>query len=270
MNLVRYVFNRYPNLFASLSTFALIAAIALTLNSFNSPWEKWTPSACYPNCFCEAVGRGFVRQPANTYSNLTFVLIGLVIAGTARSATAPPVQDRNRIQSHPGYARLYGWTVFAIGAGSLFYHASLTFVGQFFDWFGMYAFISFIIIYGVSRLAAWPGSVFAIAYTILLATLSGSFFFTSGLRTQIYTSLLYLAIGLEVAALIFRRPQVNLILYLAALVCLLAARLIWGWDISGAICAPTSLWQGHALWHILTALATGFLYRYYLSEHPRA
>jgi hypothetical protein len=269
MTLLHQIRNRYSNLAAPLTAFAIIAVVALAFNAINPPWQNWSPSGCFPNCFCEAVRPGFIRQPANTYSNLAFILIGLVIAGTGRPVSRWPTQTHNRLQSHPGYPRLYGWAVFAIGAGSLFYHASLTFVGQFFDWLGMYAFITFVIVYNASRFVRGRGGLFGIAYAVLLATLGSSFFFTSGLRTQIYTYLLFLSIGLEVFALLFKRPRVNLVLYLAALACLIFARIIWGWDIDGTFCNSHSLWQGHALWHILTALATAFLFRYYLSERPR-
>jgi len=44
------------------------------------------------------------------------------------------------------------------------------------------------------------------------------------------------------------------------------AFLIWGLDISKTICNPHSPLQGHAVWHLLGAVAAGFLYLYYASE----
>jgi hypothetical protein len=44
--------------------------------------------------------------------------------------------------------------------GSAFYHASLTFVGQFFDVMGMYFIASFIMLYNISRLKSLNGKNF--------------------------------------------------------------------------------------------------------------
>jgi hypothetical protein len=44
------------------------------------------------------------------------------------------------------------------------------------------------------------------------------------------------------------------------------AFLIWVLDITKVVCSPASTLQGHALWHMLGALAAWCLYRYYESE----
>jgi hypothetical protein len=44
------------------------------------------------------------------------------------------------------------------------------------------------------------------------------------------------------------------------------AFLIWVLDITKTVCSPESMLQGHALWHVLCALAGWHLYRYYESE----
>ena len=44
------------------------------------------------------------------------------------------------------------------------------------------------------------------------------------------------------------------------------AFLIWVLDITQAVCSPESALQGHAVWHMLGALAGWCLYRYYASE----
>jgi hypothetical protein len=41
---------------------------------------------------------------------------------------------------------------------------------------------------------------------------------------------------------------------------------IWVLDITKTLCDPTSLVQGHAIWHLLGAVASYCLYRYYRSE----
>ena len=47
----------------------------------------------------------------------------------------------------PAYRRLYGYALVAVGLGSYFYHASLTFAGQVCDMSGMYFLITFALLY---------------------------------------------------------------------------------------------------------------------------
>lgn len=47
---------------------------------------------------------------------------------------------------------------------------------------------------------------------------------------------------------------------------LAAAYIIWILDNTRTLCIETSLLQGHALWHLLGAVAVWFLYEYYASE----
>jgi hypothetical protein len=45
---------------------------------------------------------------------------------------------------------------------------------------------------------------------------------------------------------------------------------IWILDLSHIVCAPHSLLQGHAVWHLLCAASGGFVYVYYRSEREAA
>jgi hypothetical protein len=49
---------------------------------------------------------------------------------------------------------------------------------------------------------------------------------------------------------------------------LLLAFGIWNmWKDDSPLCDPQSLLQGHAIWHILDAVAAYYLFRFYASEH---
>ena len=51
----------------------------------------------------------------------------------------------------------------------------------------------------------------------------------------------------------------------------LIALLIWQLShTEGLLCFPESVFQGHAVWHLLCAVSTAAIYVYYQSEHdPR-
>ncbi len=53
----------------------------------------------------------------------------------------------------------------------------------------------------------------------------------------------------------------------AALGAFLVAFAVWTLDLRGIMCAPDSLLQGHALWHLLNGAATLNVYLYF---HPVA
>ena len=82
--------SRAPYLVALL----LWAGVTLALILFNASgysWQDWEPNRCQPDhCFCEALRDGPVMQPSNTYSNLGFVLVGLIIAVPALARLYDP------------------------------------------------------------------------------------------------------------------------------------------------------------------------------------
>jgi hypothetical protein len=74
-------------------------------------------------------------------------------------------------------------------------------------------------------------------------------------------------IAVEAAVHWLRRPlRIETGFFIASLVCFLLAFAVNMLDENGALCVPASLWQWHAVWHLLTAVSTGLLYLYYRSE----
>ena len=243
--------------------FAIITLVGVVFGVFgNYSWANWLRATCYPNCFCEAARGGPIEQLSNTYSNLVYVLIGLLIIwGNKRN------EEKNLMESSSAYPITYGVTVIAIGAGSFFYHGSLTEVGRWFDWFGMYLYASFIILYNASRLRRLSGTQFVVVYVIFNISLAIVIFNTApNIRQQIFGLMIAATLILEYFVRRRDKPQVSSKFLYIALGCLIAAYTIWILDRDRILCAPTSLIQGHAAWHILTAAATGLLFVYYRSE----
>ena len=55
-------------------------------------------------------------------------------------------------------------------------------------------------------------------------------------------------------------------LMLLSAVMLVAARFCWQLDVAGKFSGPEALLQGHAVWHLLTALSLASMFFYYRSE----
>jgi hypothetical protein len=166
----------------------------------------------------------------------------------------------------PAYRRLYGCALVAIGLGSYFYHATLTFAGQVCDMSGMYLLLTFSLAYGLSRITRIRAGVALLSYVVGNLALLGFQMAFPDLRRYVFAGLVLGVLGMEAG---YRRVSGTAIasrwLWYAAGT-MAVAFLVWVLDITRAVCGPESVFQGHALWHVLCALSGWFLYRHYQSE----
>ena len=238
----------------------LISALTISILLMSTPntWESWDAATCLKTgCFCEASNtQSPIRQAANTYSSLAFVFSGMFIIASARK----------RIRFSVGYSILMGLASIIIGVGSTFYHASLTFIGQFFDVFGMFLLAAFMLVYAWERI-----------WKLRISTTLGLFLtlniFLSWLQIAIPDTRRYAFAIVLIIALVFEyyfraknKPQIDLRLLQVGIGLLGGAYIIWILDNTRTLCFERSLLQGHAIWHLLGAVSVVFLHRYYLSE----
>jgi len=90
-------------------------------------------------------------------------------------------------------------------------------------------------------------------------------------RRYLFGLLIVAALGLERAAQVRGvRPRAKSA-HLALAVGILALGFaIWTLDITRIVCSAGSWLQGHAIWHVLGAVASWQLYMYYRSEESRS
>lgn len=217
--------------------------------------------------FCEAARDQLVRQPANTLSNAGFVVAGLLIAGHLGRAGS-----RDAVLSRP-VGTTYAVLVVLLGPGSAAMHASQSALGGRLDTTSMYLLASFAAAYALARLLALGGVGFATLFTALLLVceLVGSWsrplpvvMFAGNLAFGV---LLLAAIAIEVV--LARRPDrhIDLRWGLAGIATMVVAFAVWNGAKHGTpFCDPDSLLQGHAVWHLLGAVAAYCLFRLYASE----
>lgn len=247
---------------AASMTVGVTLALGAWLYAVEPAWEAWRPASCWPaGCFCEAIRAGAVRQPANTWSSLAFVVAALGLlsgAGAARrSATAPAA---------PGAEVAFALTLALVGLGSAFFHASLTFAGQFVDVFGMYLAVTLIALVELARARGLPPRRLLPALAGLNAALALALLLLPAARRFLFGGLVLavLAAGrTRPSRALGEAPPRRLASWQrAALVLLAAGALSWALDITHAACAPRSWIQGHALWHLLTAGAAVCYWRH--------
>ncbi len=229
-------------------------------------WHGWAPATCMPDhCFCEHVRDGAVRQPANTWSNLGFVLVGLAIL-------AAPLRrgGGSNLAARPTLNLLYGITVVFLGVGSAIYHASMSFWGQWIDVMSMYLFPTFVGLYNLSRLRPMSDGLVALLYVTVNALLGYLLVAVPGTRRYLFGVLVLALIASILVVRARLKPKLQTKWFFAGLASFAAAFGIWILDITKILCVPHSLAQGHAAWHLLCAVTTGFLYLYFRSEEPQS
>lgn len=241
----------------ALSAIGVLAA----LSALGPDWSAYAPASCTAtHCFCEAPRAGaLVVQPAATWSSFGYVLVGfamIVLAGGRDWASAMP----------PVAARTLGVTAIVVGVGSALMHATLTLWGQFLDVVGMYLIGSFQLVWALARWRRIGDRRAIVVYGALCAVLIAALVVLPEVRRWLFAVLLIGAIGVEMVFARPQRPGARVAYFLWGLVVMGIAFGIWILDQNGIVCAPHSLWQGHALWHLLGATSLGLLFAYYRSE----
>ncbi|HEX8695101.1 MAG TPA: ceramidase domain-containing protein [Longimicrobium sp.] len=240
-------------------------ALYLLLDSSSLSWADWRPATCMPGrCFCELIRPGSIRQPANALSSAGFVLVGAwILAGGATRGAGHGV---NPITRNPAYRAVYGTAVLLIGFGSAFYHASLTFAGQFFDVFGMYLLATFIFLYNLARIRRLKTVTVVLGYVALNALLASLLYAVPALRRYLFAAVLLSALVPESLVRRRRTRELQGRHLLLALLLMAVGFGIWVLDITHRACSPSSWLQGHALWHVAGAAASLLVFGYYASE----
>jgi hypothetical protein len=275
----------FATLFSSLFVF-YFAAIGwpgqVSLNCFEDFLQT-------PDCFCERMpptkgAAWMIAQPVNTVTNLFFVLNGLLIAIATDTRRFPSEKWWNKNTNLMTRDKLYP-IVFAtnsclLGVGSTFLHASFTAWGRQLDMIAMYMIAIFGVVYGLVRydnlekfsaICIYVASIFCLVLWTFHATVK---------ETQaVFSSLLIVSWIIEILMIqqssfentsATRNPTKRV----ADVRLLLAMFGVFGFGMTvwmesksgGPWCMPDSIFQGHALWHLLSSMAIGCMFLFYLSE----
>lgn len=260
-----FLFNGLPLLIGIIGITMLYA-----LYTVGGGWQGG-PDGCIAasRCFCEGF-RDYLwtKQPANTWSNLSFILVGMAIG--VRAGRRPHVEG-NLMCSTDFYPVLYASLVSFLGPGSMALHASMTRWGGLVDSWSMFVYIMFAVFYAAARLRReYSPKIFVLCFVSASIVLS-AFRIPDILDTELLFGIsIVAAIGLEIAVSRSRKDLTrdSRGLWGAALLFLTAFAIWLPSNDGGPLCTPDSLFQGHVLWHMLTALSAGSLYLYYESERP--
>ena len=222
--------------------------------SIDCPWASFEQSEVQ---FCEEQLCDWITQPANTWSNLAYIFVGIYIINLA-------YKERNNFLSIIGYIEV------VLGFGSFFFHASSTHIGEVIDVGSMYLFIAFTLVINLNRwlkekdknLSKNSQLVLFFGISIISILVVSIFKGTAGI---VLFALLAIVSGHFETLLFVKYRKIHN--YTPLLCLLLFFGLAWGvwWlDITKTVCNPTNHFiQGHAIWHILNSFCFLFLYKFY-------
>ncbi len=214
-----------------LAVAVVTAVISLALVVASARWGWLGPDVGRGDGFCEAARPGWVRQPANTWSNLGFVIAGLAIAWDAGERARLGVT----LGAHPGLATAYAVIVVLLGPGSMAMHATQTDLGGHLDLLSMYLVSGFALAYALMRFVHRGPAFLAVVFTVAVVAgmavhlRGGSVPVLGHAGNAAFGVEVLVALGLEVA--LYRRrspaPRQDLRFGVASVATLALAFAIW-------------------------------------------
>ncbi len=207
--------------------------------------------------YCEETICSFISEPANTWSNLSFILVGIFIA----------LYFKDRVKSSSQALQIYGLNTISVGAFSFLYHLSNNFLTQFLDFLGMYAFGGILMFYHLEQLKLISSKNLIRNYLLSFIPFSTIFFGLRALHLPVQFSVILVAIVVFITKVILvkkYRPNLRPFIYtLIPFALSITCQLL---DINRVWCDPQNhIFQFHGLWHIFNSLGMGMLFLYYLN-----
>ena len=256
-----------------------VAAVAVCLAAAaaegRGPWEGWEASRELrrPGYAERVLADRPIRTRANTFSNLAYVTAGLYACAFALADRRAPRRqdaggDRDTVASSPVLSMLFGLSAVWLGFSSGLFHASLTRAGQRLDVAAMYPpLLSLLAIAAARRLPArvfGPRGIPTPAILAAIVVAAGACLWKWKWSMSATTTLLGLIGAVSVVAVAehLATPGRFRAGWLAvAALCLVAGIVCRQTDVAGTFpVGPDSWFQGHALWHVLTAAALLAMY----------
>ena len=208
------------------------------------------------------------HQPINTYSNLIYFFYGLLVFQLAlKDFNFFGVEGANSVRNFPYLSVLLAANFIYLSFGSAFFHASLTWIGQRVDMNATYGLTLSLICIGMVQILVKKALSKQIQVGLVLGMLLLIAVFLQ-LALQIPSaillpSLFFVLLLLGIGNFVQYRSQRSPLLLILSFVLLAIAIQVRTLDVAKVNCDPLSIWQGHALWHFLTATSSLCMYFYF-------
>jgi len=211
--------------------------------------------------YCEETICSFISEPANSWSNVAFMLVGLIVY--LRST---------KQQSILRSTDVYGLNLIGVGIFSFIYHLSNNFLTQYFDFLGMYSFFGLMLFAHLEFLEKIDKEKVFKNFLLSFIPFSIVFFLlrVMNLPVQISIGMVMLCCFISLI-MIVKKSRADYRYFFGALFFFALAITAQILDIKRVACNPHNHWfQFHALWHVFNAFGMGSLFFYYTSLKKEA
>lgn len=194
---------------------------------------------------CEAIGAGWLAQPVNAISSLGYVLAGAWVLWRSHSGDEA--------------GRTGFWvatSLLSVGVGSFLFHGPMPPAARWIHDATIVVLLELLVMLAAAGLRKWPQHLMLRRWALLAALSAAVVALVPGSTTLL--AAVAIAVMVVVEGLRWRQPsspQFHRGVIVSA-VFLLGAGLFYVMGRTGGPwCDPAGGWQGHAVWHVLTALA---------------
>lgn len=221
------------------------------------PWHDAAEKYGAPNLkWCEETLCQWVSEPANTWSNLLFIILAILMF--------------KQVKGHQNKAvKWFPYGMLIMGSGSFYYHMSNFYISQVLDFIGMFAFVYWAAMYNMVRLKWIKPSKMAITAIVfsILSSIVLHYMYLNGMKFQMIIAVSAIFIGLSELALYIKRDRPESYkFFIIGFSFIILGEIVSLLDLMKhpMICDPTNhVFQGHAVWHILSATGTYFAFLFY-------
>ncbi|MBT3980429.1 MAG: hypothetical protein HOE90_03700 [Bacteriovoracaceae bacterium] len=212
------------------------------------PWSGLEPGSI---SFCEKKLCALIVEPANSWSNIGFIIIGLLLFYKCYKN---------------GQLDLLPIPIgsFSLGIGSFAFYATGTFWGEYFDNLSMFLISSFIIGYALRRIVNFS-NLWLYLFISFITLFSGIILYLNhSWGIAIFIGQIVIGELLELSLFLKKNPSDSYKIVPLTICILSSAILVWILDLTGKVCNPDNhIFNGHAYWHL--ALSVG-LYLFYIFQ----
>lgn len=197
--------------------------------------------------WCEATMMGWVTEPANTWSNFAYILVGIFV-----------LTQRSKAQHR--LIRLMPWAAISLGLLSGFYHATNAWITQLGDFTGMYLVAGIPFLINLERLGfksagTYNAYIFLNVVGISITALGHSV----GMPIQLIFAFFFGGVVIMELLLLKNSPATGYRNFLFTLGLFAVAGSFSALDVTRTMCDPHNhVIQGHALWHIFGGIGLYF------------